>query len=165
MKNYIYKKFIQPKDTYFRAGAGIVILNGKNEVLVFERADRPGKFQCSQGGLDIGEHARVGALRELFEETAITEDQLQIIHTVSQWLTYEYPSELAIGETYRGQSQKWYIARLKDEVEIRLEDAHDKEFISYKWINTEYLLEEIISFKRPVYEHLLEVIRRIEHHG
>jgi len=159
LKKIIYKKFIQPKDSYFRAGAGIVISNMEGKVLVFERSDKPGEFQFPQGGLDPLEDPRVGALRELFEETALSTENLINIKEIDRWFTYEFPAELAIGETYRGQTQKWFTAGIAPDTKIDLSLAHDKEFTSYKWVSKDTALKGAVGFKQKMYK---EILRSVE---
>lgn len=158
IKKLIYKKFIQPKDSYFRAGAGVIIVNNSDEFVMFERADKPGSFQFSQGGLDVGEVEQVGALRELYEETGIRTTDCTILGEIPGWHTYLYP--FASG-SYRGQTQRWYLARLNPEHNIDLDSAHDDEFISYKWVSREDVLSEIVEFKREMYKILLEEVGKI----
>ena len=157
----IYKKYIQPKDSYFRAGAGFVLYNSQKEVLMFERSDKPGEFQLPQGGLDAGEDARTGALRELFEETAINKDNLKDIYELPGFFTYEYPQEHAIGETYRGQTQVWFAAQLKDGVIVDIEKAEDKEFVSYKWVAIEDISEQVIVFKQEMYRNIMSIVAQL----
>lgn len=49
----------------------IVIYTIKQEVLLIERADRPGYWQSVTGSQEIGESLRATATREVFEESGI----------------------------------------------------------------------------------------------
>ncbi len=144
-----------PNDSYFRAGAGIVIFNDQYEVLVFERADIPGAWQSPQGGLDAGECPGTGAVRELFEETAITKDQIKIVDEYPGWLSYELPNSKKFNQEYRGQNQKWFFAQAKENLIVDLDAAQDKEFSNWKWVSHKEWVETIVDFKRPMYRQLL----------
>ena len=57
----------------------ILIHNDKNEILLMERADRPGYWQSVTGSQDSGETLRQTALREVCEETGIDATNLDLI--------------------------------------------------------------------------------------
>lgn len=54
----------------YRPAAGIMLINAAGQVWVGQRRDNSLEaWQMPQGGLDPGEEAEAGALRELEEET------------------------------------------------------------------------------------------------
>ena len=114
-----------------RKGVGVIILNKKNEVFVGKRRDNPiNKWQMPQGGIDEGEDNLSAMKRELFEETSIR--NIKILREINGFYEYELPKNL-IGiiwkGKYRGQKQKWFIARfLGNDQEINLNTKHP-EFI------------------------------------
>ena len=120
-----------------RKGVGVIILNKKNEVFVGKRRDNPiNKWQMPQGGIDEGEDNLSAMKRELFEETSIR--NIKILREINGFYEYELPKNL-IGiiwkGKYRGQRQKWFIARfLGNDHEINLNTKHP-EFIEWKWIS------------------------------
>jgi len=105
-------------DSYFRAGAGVVLLNNRNEVAMFERSDFPGSFQFPQGGLDAGEEPQTGAFRELYEETAISLDQITVLGELPHWVSYRASVIRDKTVDYRGQTQRWFYARINPDVPI-----------------------------------------------
>ena len=145
-----------------RNGVGIIVLNKENRVLVARRIDNPKNFwQMPQGGVDEGEDFLTAAYRELDEETSIR--NVELIKELEGTITYELPKHL-LGiiwkGKYRGQKQKWFIAKfLGDEEEINLETAHP-EFIEWKWISPNKLPDVIVDFKKKLYLKLLEEIKK-----
>ena len=144
-----------------RDGVGIIILNDKNEIFVGKRKDNPiDKWQMPQGGLDVGEDYLAAMKRELFEETSIK--NIKVLREIDGFFEYELPKDL-IGiiwkGKFRGQKQKWYIAKfLGDEKEINL-NTKNPEFVEWKWIVPEKLPEVIVDFKRDMYLRLLKNIK------
>ena len=146
-----------------RIGVGIILLNENNFVFVGKRKDNPGnKWQMPQGGVDKGENYITAMRRELMEETSIK--NIKIIKELEKTYQYELPKEL-IGiiwkGKYRGQVQKWFIAKfLGKDIEINLNTKH-QEFIEWKWIEPKMLPEVIVDFKRKLYLNLLEEINLV----
>ena len=148
-----------------RAGVGVIILNNQNKVFVGKRKDNPGdKWQMPQGGVDSGEDYLSAMKRELFEETSIK--NIKVLREIDGFFEYELPKNL-IGiiwkGRFRGQKQKWYIAKfLGEEKEINL-NTKNPEFIDWKWILPDMLPEMIVDFKKDLYIKLLKHIKEITH--
>src|SRR5215472_8030515 len=117
----------------FRANVGIVVMNGKWEVLALDRIDKDvlkkgekkgtGQWQMPQGGLDEGEEPEDAWKRELFEETKVAAKDVEHLGSYPEWLAYELPKEVrkkpAVKKKQgRGQVQKWFFVRLKENAEI-----------------------------------------------
>jgi putative (di)nucleoside polyphosphate hydrolase len=107
-----------------------------------------------QGGIDKGEKPRAAALRELWEETGITADLVQILGKTGGWLHYDLPPDLlgkVWGGKYRGQRQKWVLMRyLGTDAQVNIATEHP-EFSAWKWIGADDMLASIVPFKRDVY--------------
>jgi putative (di)nucleoside polyphosphate hydrolase len=120
-------------------------------------------WQMPQGGIDKGEDPETAALRELWEETGVTEDQVTLVDRTEDWVTYDLPPELlgkVWGGKYRGQKQKWFLFRLEaPDSAIRIDTAHP-EFSAWRWIGAADLLAQIVPFKRDVYAEVLAAFRR-----
>ena len=146
-----------------RSGVGVVILNKKNKVFVGKRKDNPvDKWQMPQGGVDAGEDYLSAMKRELFEETSIK--SIEVLKEIEGFYEYELPENL-VGVIwkgkYRGQKQKWFIAKFTgSETEINLK-TKNPEFIEWKWIAVDELPNVIVKFKRDIYLNLLKDIKKI----
>jgi len=151
------------KDLPLRSGVGIVVLNKKNQVFLAKRIDNPKNFwQMPQGGVDNGEEFYNAAIRELEEETSIK--SVSLIKEVNGFTTYLLPNHL-IGiiwkGKYKGQKQKWFIVRFKgEEKEINI-NTKNPEFLDWKWVNIDDLLNEVVDFKIHVYKQIQRELYKI----
>lgn len=158
----------------YRPCVGVMLVNGDGLVFVGKRIDaretmgqasgREGDaWQMPQGGIDEGEELRAAALRELWEETGVTERHVTILAQTREELLYDLPDELLgklWGGRYRGQRQVWILARfLGTDADIRL-DAHDPaEFCEWRWARPDELPDLIVPFKKRVYRAVIEEFR------
>ena len=146
-----------------RDGVGIVVLNSKNEVLVAKRIDNPKNFwQMPQGGKDEGENYFEAAIRELREETSIT--NVTLIKEINDFITYLLPKRL-LGiiwkGKFKGQKQKWFIMKFNgSDEEININTAKP-EFLEWKWINIDQLTNEVVDFKKEVYQKVASEIKKV----
>ena len=148
-------------DLPYRPCVGVMLVNHHGHAFVGKRIDnREGDFwQMPQGGIDEGEDLHQAALRELWEETGVRENHVELLATTRTELFYDLPDELMgklWGGRYRGQRQHWLLARFTgSDDDIRI-DAHDPaEFCEWKWIDPVRLPELIVPFKKAVYETVL----------
>ena len=147
------------KDLPYRPAAGVMLINGEGKVWVGQRLDTTLEaWQMPQGGLDKGEDARDGALRELEEETGITADQVEIVAVAARLLDYDLPDDMVgrmWGGKYRGQRQAWFLMRFtgRDE-DIDIKTKHP-EFRTWKWVDPAQLPDLIVPFKRQLYTEVL----------
>jgi len=142
-------------DLPYRPCVGIMLINAAGGIFTAERIDMPGAWQMPQGGVDEGESLKEAALRELEEETSIPRSAVTALNQTTDWIMYDLPDHLlgkVWGGKYRGQKQHWFLLRLDgDEALINLDTDHP-EFSRWKWSNPDELVEEIVPFKRGVYE-------------
>jgi len=146
------------KNLPLRLGVGVVLLNSDNKVFVGKRIDNPVNFwQMPQGGVNDNENLLCAANRELKEETGV--ESVKFIKEIDNWLTYELPKNL-LGKIwkgkYRGQKQKWFIMRFvgnEEEINIKTKNA---EFLEWKWIDANQLLNVVIDFKLDVYKSIVK---------
>ena len=146
----------------YRPCAGVVLINADGLVFAGQRIDMPGAWQMPQGGIDEGEDPRQAALRELTEETGVSPDKVEVLAETPGWVYYDLPPEL-LGKVwkgrYGGQRQKWVLMRfLGRDADIRIDTDHP-EFQEWRWMPAASLLENIVPFKRGVYEEVLGVFR------
>ncbi len=143
----------------YRPAAAVMLLNRDNKVFVAQRIDSTlDAWQMPQGGLDPGEDAQTGALRELEEETGIGHHLVTIIARASRDLLYDLPVDMQSrmwGGKYGGQTQAWFLARFHgSDSDINLETEHP-EFNAFQWVDHCRLPDLIVPFKRKLYEDVL----------
>ncbi len=144
----------------YRPAAAVMLLNADNKVFVAQRLDSSlDAWQMPQGGLDPGEDARTGALRELEEETGIGPALVEIVAQSSRELLYDLPPELS-GKLwkgkYAGQRQSWFLMRfLGTDLDVNLDTEHP-EFRAFQWVDPWHLPNLIVAFKKRLYEEVLE---------
>ena len=146
-----------PKD--YRPNVGMMIINQKKEIFVGKRIDHPSNFwQMPQGGIDAQEIPSIAALREMDEEVGIKKNKVDLLTESKDWYYYSIPSDLAKTlwkGKYKGQRQKWFLYKFKGtEKDIDIHTEHP-EFSDYKWVTKDFLVPNIVPFKKKIYEKLL----------
>ena len=147
-------------DLPYRPAVGVMLLNAEGRVFVGQRLDNAlDAWQMPQGGLDKGETAEEGALRELEEETGVARDLVRILACASRTYDYDLPADLAgkvWGGKYRGQRQTWFLARfLGADTDVDIDTA-EPEFRAWKWADPRDLPSMIVPFKQALYRAVLD---------
>ncbi|XDA97836.1 RNA pyrophosphohydrolase [Sulfitobacter sp. LCG007] len=147
----------------YRPCVGVMLVNAEGHVFVGQRRDRDqDAWQMPQGGVDPGEAPRSAALRELREETGIPADLVAIEAESPDWLCYDLPHDLVPKiwkGRFRGQKQKWFLLRFRGvDAQIDIDTDHP-EFSEWRWMPVGDLVENIVPFKRQVYERVVETFR------
>ena len=126
-----------------KAGGGLVI-NEKNEVLFIFRK---GSWDLPKGKLDPGETKQQGALREVMEETGVSE--VKIVRKLCK-TRHSFRNKLP-----RRQIKKthWYIMTTHSQ-ELIPETAED--ITKAEWMT----LEKFFSKERKVYRSILDVLKK-----
>ncbi len=123
----------------------------RDELMAFERADLPGEWQLPQGGLDRGEEPIDAAWRELKEETGLGPSDVVLVAEHPRWVAYEWPA--GVREKRRGQVQRWFTFRAIDP-EVQPE-VDGREFQAWCWCTPEWLLRQVVEFRREAYTEVL----------
>ena len=148
----------------YRANVGIVITNDKKQILLAKRFKQNG-WQLPQGGIDEDETELDALYRELQEEGGLDPSHVTLIAKTPKWLRYELPDEHVRRTQIPkciGQKQVWYLLKLDssdDEISLDLHD--DVEFDDWKWVDYWSPVDEVINFKRDVYEDMLKALAPI----
>lgn len=146
-----------PRSEY-RPAAGIVLFNKDGQAWLGKRAGSQTDYvwQFPQGGLDEGETAEFGALRELREETGISIEHLTPLAHIKGELFYDFPPEYAGRgrmKKWRGQRQSWFAFRFTGEPsDVNLEFQMPAEFSDWRWGDISEAADLVVPFKRKVYE-------------
>ena len=141
----------------YRQGVGVVLFNDRGEVFAGQRIDSPvPAWQMPQGGREAAEDPWQAALRELAEEIGTT--AARPLAQTEEPIRYDLPPELigkVWGGRYRGQEQIWFAARfLGRDADIRLDATDHPEFRAWRWMPFAALVDQIVPFKRALYEEL-----------
>jgi putative (di)nucleoside polyphosphate hydrolase len=150
-------------DLPYRPAVGVMLINDQGRVWVGQRLDSTLEaWQMPQGGLDEGEEAVEGALRELEEETGIGRDRVEIVARHGEELCYDLPEAL-VGKLWkgrwRGQRQTWFLARfLGTDADVNI-DTPEPEFRAWKWCDPADLPAMIVPFKKKLYEDVVAAFR------
>lgn len=162
----------------YRPNVGIIIINNDAKVFWARRITGDG-WQFPQGGLKANESVVEGMYRELLEETGLQANDVEVIAHTKDWLKYDLPKRYlrrnhsrqpnrfkaadnsSKGErgneqqavSFKGQKQIWFLVKLVEpNVEPDLAYADKPEFDDWRWVNYWYALDNIVSFKRDVYQ-------------
>ena len=153
----------------YRPNVGIIICNSQGLVFWARRVNRDG-WQFPQGGVARDEDLTQAVYRELHEETGLTESQVKLLAHTKSWLHYDLPKKFLRNQRhpakrnrtpFKGQKQAWFLLELIDEDNaVNLEAGFDTpEFDAWKWVETSFALENIVDFKRTVYQLALNELK------
>lgn len=142
----------------FRPNVGIILCNAENKVFWGKRI-REHSWQFPQGGINYGESPQEAMYRELMEEVGLSPEHVKILGRTKDWLRYEVPTTWIKREfrgTYRGQKQIWFLLRLVGrDSDVSLRASDHPEFDAWRWNEYWIPLNDVIEFKRGVYESAL----------
>ena len=114
----------------------VVIYKLNGEVLLIERADKPGFWQSVTGSIDaVDEDLSLAAAREVLEETGIDvnslpADSLQDMHHQIEYEIYpQWRYRYASGVVQN--TEHWFSLRVPDDTPITLAP---REHVAYQWL-------------------------------
>ena len=146
----------------FRANVGIILTNDQGQVFWARRIGMDA-WQFPQGGIKKNEYPKMAMYRELKEEIGLEPEHVELINSTDDWLRYWLPKRYIRqnrGPLCIGQKQIWYLLKLTaDETYLDLSYTSEPEFDSWKWVDFWRPVEEVISFKRQVYQQALKQLQ------
>ena len=154
---------VNMKGKNYRKGVGMVIVNRKGQFFLGKRIGADA-WQFPQGGIDEGETPEVALYRELYEETGLKKEKVEIIDISKKWLVYHIPHVFQrSNKKYDGAMQKWFLLRFigEDGDDINLNATEHAEFDSWKWSDRKTAIKSVIKFKKKVYESILQEFSNI----
>ena len=150
------------KKPEYRPNVAMIIVSNnypeKKEIFIAQRNDLLDIWQFPQGGIDKGEEVQEALFRELEEE--IGTDKAKIVGEYPEWISYDFPEKIAKKmKPYKGQTQRYFLLKLKKSAKINLATKHP-EFIDYKFVSVDDVLNHTAHFKKPVYEKVITYFRK-----
>lgn len=152
----------------YRPNVGIVLCNAHNQVFWGKRI-REHAWQFPQGGIKYGETPEQAMYRELMEEVGLKPEHVKILGRTRDWLRYDVPTSWVKREwrgSYKGQKQIWFLLRLTGrDSDVSLRATEHPEFDAWRWSEYWVPLEDVIEFKREVYQMALNELATFLHHS
>ncbi len=138
----------------YRPNVGIILCNDDGRVFWAKRKGA-NSWQFPQGGIDCNEDPETAMYRELWEETGLSAEDVQLIGRTRYWLRYKLPDRYIRKNSMPlciGQKQVWFILRMvADESIVRFDCGHKQEFDDWLWVDYWRPLNDVVYFKRKVY--------------
>jgi dATP pyrophosphohydrolase len=125
----------------------VVIYKSNRDVLLIERADREGFWQSVTGSLDApNENLDEAAIREVFEETGISVDQLpkDALQNMHHQIEYEiYPAwRFRYAEGITKNTEHWFALQVPEDTPIKLAP---REHVAFQWLPFEEAAKKCFS--------------------
>lgn len=143
----------------FRTNVGIVLMRANGQVFLGRRTGGRG-WQFPQGGVRHDEAPEEAVYRELQEEIGLTQPDVALLGSTTDWLRYRLPSRYVRRNQQPlciGQKQRWFLFRMANE-EARFDfgQTAEPEFDRWRWVEYWEPVRAVIYFKRSVYSSALE---------
>jgi putative (di)nucleoside polyphosphate hydrolase len=143
----------------YRHNVGIILANRQGQVFWAKRIGQDA-WQFPQGGINKHESPEEAMYRELHEEVGLLPEHVQIMAMTNDWLRYRLPKHL-IRRGSRplciGQKQRWFLLRMDcAEAHVCFDSTGTPEFDHWRWVDYWYPVEEVVFFKRQVYQRALK---------
>ncbi len=141
----------------FRPNVALLLLDGEDRVLICERLKIEDAWQFPQGGMDKGESPLEALHREVEEEIGLPEETYEVLESRDGY-HYRYPQKIKgrMKRNYDGQTQTYFLCRLKEGAPPIDIDQRPREFRSFRWLDpSEFDLGWLPEFKQEVYRDVM----------
>lgn len=119
----------------------VIVYNNLRQILLLERADKPGYWQSVTGSQELGETIEQTALRELAEETGIRSDTIYNWHQSSVFEIYpHWRHRYAPGVTHN--TEHVFSLCIAADTPVHLAP---REHLRYMWCSLEQAIEQVFS--------------------
>lgn len=142
-----------------RKAIGAIILNSRNQIVVFQRTDYPESWQGPEGGVDNNETLIDALYRELYEEVGLTKEDFDIIATKEEPFKYLFDEKNSKKIGFDGQEKYFFVIKLKNnDFKFKFDNKQDEiEFLDYKVLeNNKDIIKIVPPFKKEIYKEIVE---------
>lgn len=150
----------------YRPNVGIIIVNKEGQLFWGKRVHQDA-WQFPQGGIRPNETPQQAAFRELKEEVGLSPSDVRVLGRTADWLHYDLPAHLIRHYSQPvcvGQKQIWFMFGLvSGEEKIQLEGYKVPEFEDWRWVDYWLPVQEVVDFKRGVYQKALTELENAMH--
>lgn len=147
----------------YRPNVGIILSNPEGKVFWARRAGQDA-WQFPQGGIRVDETPDQAMYRELFEETGLLPEHVEMVGKTRKWLRYRLPKNMIRRNSNPvcvGQKQIWFMLKFTaSEEQVNLSNMERPEFDQWEWVDYWHPMEEVVFFKRQVYLKALSELER-----
>ena len=130
------------------AGAGVILINGNNEILLQKRRDN-GYWDYPAGSMELGESFEECARREVLEETGLICGKLDLFMTLSgKDSFYEYPN----GDQVYLAGILYLCHEFTGEMKIQEDEVITQSFFSFD------------DLPKKIFPHKMKLFERVKEH-
>lgn len=151
----MYRFTIMIDSKGYRPNVGIILCNDDGRVFWAKRMGVD-LWQFPQGGIQHNEDPETAMYRELWEETGLQKQHVEILGRTRYWLRYQLPDRYVRKNSAPlciGQKQIWYMLRLvSHESNVKFDHCPKPEFDGWRWVEYWEPLNDVVYFKRKVYQ-------------